>query len=85
MNRSARSDFLLSAFWTGWHRWAVWLICIGSIFLLGALRAATDAELAFASLALLPVLAIAWIAGRQNGLLMAFLAAAMWGIGDLTS
>jgi len=85
VNRFARSDFLLSAFWTGWRRWAVWLICIGSIFLLGALRAATDAELAFASLALLPVLVIAWIAGKRDGLVMAFLAAGMWAVGDFAS
>jgi len=85
MNRFTRSDFLISAFWTGWRRWAVWLICIGSIFLLGALRAATDAELAFASLALLPVLVIAWIAGKRNGLFMAFLAASMWAVADFAS
>jgi len=85
MNRLTRSDVLLSTFWTGWRRLAAWLICIGSLLLLGTLRAATDAELAFASFALLPVLAIAWIAGKRNGLLIAFLAAGMWAVGDIAS
>jgi len=85
MKRFTRSDFLLPAFWTAWRRWTVWFICIGAIGLLGAIRAATDGELAFASLALLPVLAIAWIGGRRNGLLMAFLAAGMWVVGDIAS
>ena len=85
MDRISRTDILLSTFWYGWRRGAVWFICIASIFLLGALRAATDAELAFASFALLPVLVIAWIGGKGNGLLMAFFAAAMWCAGDIAS
>lgn len=79
------SEFLLGTFWTGWRRWAAWTICIGAIFLLGALRTATDAEFAFASLVLLPVLFIAWIGGKGNGLFFAILAAAMWATGDIAS
>ena len=55
------------------------------LLVLGALRAATDAEFAFASLAVLPVLVIAWIGGKRNGLFAAFLAAAMWAVGDIAS
>jgi len=55
------------------------------LLLLGALRTATDAELAFASLAVLPVLVIAWIGGKTHGLFAAFLAAAMWAVGDIAS
>ncbi|MDD5176366.1 MAG: GGDEF domain-containing protein [Sterolibacterium sp.] len=79
------NSFLLSTFWTGWRRWAAWLICIGAILLLGALQTATDADFTFASLAILPVLAIAWIGGKRDGLLAAFLAAAMWIMADILS
>ncbi len=77
-----RSEFLLGSFWTGWRLWAAWVICVGAIFMLGALRSATDADFTFASLVVLPVLAIAWIGGRANGLLAAFLAATVWIVGD---
>lgn len=53
--------------------------------LLGTFRVQTDAQYTFASLALLPVLSIAWIGGKWDGLLMAFLAAAMWVAGDIAS
>jgi len=85
MKPLAISNFLLGNFWIGWHRWAAWAICIGAIFLLGMLRKATEAEFAFASLALLPVLVIAWISGKWSGLFVAFLAAAMWAAGDIAS
>ena len=42
-----------------------WSVCIGAVLLLGAFRIATDAELAFASLTLFPVLFIAWIGGEE--------------------
>ncbi|MFY9328372.1 MAG: GGDEF domain-containing protein [Georgfuchsia sp.] len=71
--------------WTGWRRWAVWSICLGFIFLLGVLHTATDAKLTFASVALLPVLVIAWIGGRRNGLVVAFLTAATLAAGDFAS
>ena len=85
MPRLTTSEFFLGTYWTGWRRWAAWSICAAAAFLLGALRTATDAEYAFASLVLLPVLIIAWFGGRRNGLSMAFLAAAMWAAGDLAS
>jgi diguanylate cyclase (GGDEF)-like protein len=80
-----RSEFLFGRFWTGWHRWAAWSICVGVIVLLGVLRTATDADYTFASLAMLPVLAIAWVDGKRNGLLVALLAVAMWLVSDIAS
>ena len=53
--------------------------------MLGVLRTAVDAEFTFASLAILPVLVIAWIGGRRSGLVVALLAAAMWTVADSVS
>ncbi len=78
----------LSAFptqWTGWRRWVGWLACIGAIVFLGAVRTATDAEFAFASIALLPVLVIAWMESRGKAVFVAFVAAAVWTVGDIAS
>jgi diguanylate cyclase (GGDEF)-like protein len=83
MKRFARSELLVATFWTGWRRLVVYATCITSIFFLGGLRSSTDAELAFASLAMLPVLIIAWLGGRWPGLSMALLAAAMWSAADI--
>ncbi|MFA7279345.1 MAG: GGDEF domain-containing protein [Sterolibacterium sp.] len=80
-----RYDFLLGSFWTGWRRWAAWSLCVTAVCLLGVLRITTDADFTFTSLALLPVLAIAWLGGIRNGLMMAFLAAAMWAVADIVS
>lgn len=80
-----QSELLLGTYWTGWYRWFGWSICLGILPLLGTLRAATDAEFAFATIALLPVLVISWFEGRYLGLLIAFLASAMWATGDLAS
>ncbi len=85
MKKIEISHFLLATFWTGWRRWLAWACCIGVLFFFGALRTATGAEFAFASLALIPVLVIAWFGGKTNGLLMALLAAVMWGLSDLAS
>lgn len=85
MDKARISHALLGTFWTGWRRWAVWTICISSIILLGSLQVATDAEFTFASLELIPVLVMAWISGKRIGLLMAFLAAAIWAVSDTVS
>lgn len=77
-----RFEVLVATVWTGWRRGAAWVICIGAIALLGVLRTATDADFTFASLAILPVLVIAWVAGKRSGLIVAFLAAAMWAVAD---
>lgn len=85
MKKPRKPDFLPGDFWTGWRRWATWAICLSAIFLLGVLRSAIDADFTFASLAILPVLAIAWIGGKWNGLFVAILAAAMWTVADIVS
>jgi len=79
------THFLLAKFWTGWRRALAWLVCVGAIFLLGVVHRATDAEFAFASLVLLPVLVIAWISGKWGGLLVSVLAAVTWAVGDIAA
>ncbi len=85
MTKIISHDFLHGTFWAGWRCWVTWSACIGAVFLMGVFRMATDAKFAIASLAIIPVLAIAWLGGRKNGLLMAFLAAAIWDVGDIAS
>ncbi len=83
--RLAKSDFLLPAFWVGWRRWLLWSLCVCVIFLLGLMHRETDAEFAFVSLTLLPVLVLAWIGGKWQGLAIALLAAMIWTGADLSS
>lgn len=83
MEKRWASRVLLGAFWTGWRRRVAWLACIAIILLLGVLRTATDAEFTVASLELLPVLFIAWIAGTRGALFLAMLAVAVWVAGDI--
>ncbi len=78
-------NFLLGTFWTGWRLWIVWSICVSVFVLIIVFRVATNAEFDFASLAVLPVLVIAWIGGKRNGLFVAILASAMWLVGDIAS
>ena len=83
MKKLKITKFLLGTFWTGWRCWAAWSVCVSAIILLGALRAATDADFAFASLAILPVMVIAWIGGKRSGLFVAFMTAAMYFVADI--
>ena len=85
MEHIRRWDIRLGAFQTGWRRWLVELLCVAAIFSLGALRTAIDADFTFAYLAVLPVLAITWVGGKRDGLIAAFLAAAMWTMADMAS
>jgi diguanylate cyclase (GGDEF)-like protein len=85
MEQYQPSDFFLANHWIGWRRWIAWFVCICWLILLGTLREKTDAELAFASFALLPVLVIAWLGGKRNGLIMAFLGAVMWAVTDIAT
>lgn len=80
-----RVEVLIATVWTGWQLRAAWAICISLMVLLGVLRTATDADFTFASLAMLPVLAIAWIGGIRSGLVVALLAAAMWTVADIAA
>lgn len=83
MHHFLPSDFLIAPFWVGWRRTLVYVLCVIVIILLGGLRTATDAELAFASLAMVPVLVMAWVGGKWAGITMAFLAAVMWNVADI--
>lgn len=85
MQKPNLATLLLTTTWSGWRRWAVWSACGSAIFLLGLLRTATDADFTFASLVVLPVLAIAWIGGKRDGLVVAFLASTVWIVGDITA
>jgi diguanylate cyclase (GGDEF)-like protein len=85
MKRLLRSDLFLATFWRGWRYWTAWLACVAAIVALGIFRAATDAEFALASLVLLPVLFISWVGRRNDGIVMALLAAAMWAGADIAS
>ena len=71
--------------WDRWQRALLIFLCVAAVVLLGEVRTATDAELAFASLALIPILAIAWVGGLWLGLFIATIAATMWAISDLSS
>ena len=82
---TAIGNFLYGALWGGWRRWATWAACIGMLLLLGIFRTETDAEFTFASLAIFPVLVIAWMGGKLHGLFMAFLGVAMWVAADYIS
>ncbi len=52
---------------------------------LGFLRVATDAEYAFTSVSIIPVIVAAWCCGRNPGTLLAALAAVSWAIGDFAA
>ena len=59
-----------------------WLIGVAIVVLLGFLRTATDAEFTFASAAIVPLIAISWLGGRNDGYVFSLLAAIMWAITD---
>ncbi len=65
------------------QRLAAWFVGLAAIAALGYLRTATDAEYAFASAAIIPVVAVAWIGGRKAGIVLSLLAAIMWVGSDL--
>lgn len=79
------TNLLFANVWVGWGRWLMSLISLSIIILLGIIRVKTDAEFAFASLALLPVIVITWFGGRRYGELFALIATIMWLMSDLTS
>ena len=64
-------------------RLAAWLAGTAVIAALGFLRTATDAEYVFASAAIIPVVAVAWIGGRKDGLVLSLLSALMWVSSDM--
>lgn len=64
---------------------AAWAIAIGLLLPLGWLRLSTEAEYAFASAIIVPVLLVAWAGGFAHGVAASVLAACMWIAGDLFS
>ena len=80
-----RGDYLARMLDHPMARRSLWPLNLAVLALLGSLRLATEAEYYFASLAILPVMAMAWVYGRKDGLVLSFLAAAMWVISDLAS
>lgn len=60
-------------------------LALAALAALLALRIATGAEYAFASLALLPVIAAAWYSGVICGQVMAVIGAGIWIVGDVQS
>ncbi len=54
-----------------------WFVGLVSIAALGFLRTATDAEYAFASAVIIPVVFVAWIGDRKAGMVFSLLAATM--------
>lgn len=64
-------------------RLAAWFVGVVAVAALGFLRTTTDAEYVFASAAIIPVVAVAWIGGRKAGILLSLLAAVMWASSEL--
>lgn len=67
------------------RRIGAWFFAAAIIVSLGLLRTATDAEYTFASAAIVPVLAVAWVGGRNDGYFLSLLAAVVWISADIRS
>jgi len=78
-------DAFIRRFRSGWQNRLLWVICLLAIGVLGLIHTTTQAGLTLTSMALLPVLAIAWLGGKGQGLSIAVIAAAMWFVADLTT
>ncbi len=74
---------VIRRFGSGWPNRLLWVICLLTLGLLASIHTGTGGELTLTSMALLPVLAIAWLGGQGQGLSIAVIAAAMWLVGDL--
>jgi diguanylate cyclase (GGDEF)-like protein len=61
---------------------ALWIGGLGFVVILGLLLVASDAEFAFASAAILPVVLVAWTGGRRHGVAFALSAAFLWALSD---
>lgn len=67
------------------QRLAAWVAAVVLIGMLGMVRSSTDAEFAFASAAIIPVLLVAWTCGFRDGATISVLAAGMWVVADIQS
>lgn len=61
----------------------IWLGAVACAGGLAFLRVATDAEFAFASAVILPVVAVAWFVNKRQGITFSLLAAIVWGSSDI--
>lgn len=78
-------DALIRGCASGWRNRLLWVICLLALGALGSIHTVTGAELTLTSMALLPVLTIAWFGGRGQGLSIAVIAAVMWLVAGLTT
>lgn len=81
--RGARSIFFYRL--VRWQRWIAWTVCASWILILGSVRVATDAEYAFATFSLIPVIVLAWADGARAGQVAAAAAAAVWTYPEIDS
>lgn len=61
----------------------MWLAALATAGILAFVRVATEAEFAFASAVILPVIAIAWFVSKKEGLIFSALAAVVWVSADI--
>jgi diguanylate cyclase (GGDEF)-like protein len=76
---------LLTRLLTRMQNRVAWIIAIASFVVLGLLRRTTDAEYAFASVAIVPVFLVAWTGGRVQGFVASALAVLMWVCSEVLS
>lgn len=81
MQSKAFKDFFNSA--SRRNRIIVWGVGLFVVALLWILRVVTDAEFAFFSVAIIPLLAVTWVGGLKHGLWFSGIVAAMWAASDL--
>lgn len=65
------------------NRLIVWGVGLSVVALLSTFRIATDAEFAFFSAAIIPLMAVTWVGGRKDGLWFSVIVAVMWVASDL--
>lgn len=62
-----------------------WLVAVAAVLGLAFFRGLVDTEYAFASAALVPIVAATWIGGRTSGLALALVAMLAWTWADIAS
>ena len=82
-NISLRSRFHPASETTPLVRIVVWLTALSFAAMLAFVRVATEAEFAFASTVMLPVIAVAWFVGKKEGVVYSALAAFVWVSSDI--
>lgn len=82
-NLSMRSLFHPTATTTPLVKLVVWFSAVGLATGLAFFRVATDAEFAFASAVVIPVVAVAWFVNKREGIGYSVLAAIVWVSADI--